>query len=156
MVTQTIDGNNYWGMFIYSPAGGNHRFTFECIQGGVAVYSSGYLNSPVALSTGVWYHVALVRSGTNFYYFLNGNSFASPPTSSASLPDFNALLYVGSYGTLGHELNGWLDEFRVSKGVPRWTSNFTPPIGPYARDANAVLLLHMDGADASTTFIDSY
>ena len=26
---------------------------------------------------------------------------------------------------------GWIDEVRVSKGIARWTSNFTPPTQPY-------------------------
>jgi hypothetical protein len=26
---------------------------------------------------------------------------------------------------------GWLDEIRVSKGIARWTANFTPPASPY-------------------------
>jgi hypothetical protein len=30
------------------------------------------------------------------------------------------------------DVNGWLDEFRVSKGVARWTSNFTPPTEEYS------------------------
>jgi hypothetical protein len=29
------------------------------------------------------------------------------------------------------DFNGWLDEFRISKGIARWTSNFTPPTAPY-------------------------
>jgi hypothetical protein len=27
--------------------------------------------------------------------------------------------------------NGWIDEVRISKGIARWTSNFTPPTQPY-------------------------
>ena len=26
---------------------------------------------------------------------------------------------------------GYLDELRISKGIARWTSNFTPPVVPY-------------------------
>jgi hypothetical protein len=26
---------------------------------------------------------------------------------------------------------GWMDEIRMSKGVARWTANFTPPAAPY-------------------------
>jgi len=27
--------------------------------------------------------------------------------------------------------NGWLDEFRLSKGIARWTADFTPPSEEY-------------------------
>ena len=29
-------------------------------------------------------------------------------------------------------MNGYLDEFRLSKGIARWTANFTPPNRPYS------------------------
>jgi hypothetical protein len=28
---------------------------------------------------------------------------------------------------------GYMDEVRISKGIARWTSNFTPPTGAYFR-----------------------
>jgi len=35
-------------------------------------------------------------------------------------------------------LNGYLDELRVSKGIARWTSNFTPPSEAYYVELNVV------------------
>lgn len=35
---------------------------------------------------------------------------------------------IGTYsGTAGGYLTGYVDEFRVSNGIARWTGNFTPP-----------------------------
>lgn len=31
----------------------------------------------------------------------------------------------------GSTLNGWIDEFRLSKGIARWTENFTAPTVAY-------------------------
>jgi len=61
---------------------------------------------------------------------------------------------------IGSESNGLgflgsIEEVRISKGVARWTANFTPPTSPYTSDANSSLLLHMDGTPGSTTFTDS-
>jgi hypothetical protein len=42
-------------------------------------------------------------------------------------------------------LNGWLDEFRFSKGIARWTSNFTPPTGAYAGEYTLAVNVVGDG-----------
>ena len=42
------------------------------------------------------------------------------------------------FNHLGHE--GWLDEYRISKGVARWAANFTPPARPYSASARVWLI----------------
>ncbi|MGA2237698.1 MAG: LamG domain-containing protein [Candidatus Bathyarchaeia archaeon] len=105
------------------------------------------------LSTNTWYHVALVRNGNSWYIFQNGAQCGTTVTNAKTVPDIAGGITIGEYGG-AYFLNGWLDEFRISKGIGRWTNNFTPPTSAYTRDSNTVLLLHMDGIDASTAFID--
>jgi hypothetical protein len=87
---------------------------------------------PVA---GTWYHVALVRTGGVFKLFINGTSLGDGTdrdmTTSAALAIGRADSGTGEFGAL----NGWMDEVRVSKGIARWTSNFTPPQLPYGQVA---------------------
>ncbi len=104
-----------------------------------------------ALNT--WYHVALVRSGSSWYAFVNGVSLGTK-TSSASIGDYTGAFIIGAnYNVAGNFLNGYLDEFRVSS-LARWTANFTAPSSAYSNDANTLLLIHADGANNSTTFTD--
>lgn len=120
---------------------------------------NSYFNTSPNLVGGTWYHFAWVHIGaTGVNQVFQDGVQIGAVTETTAFPDVTGTtnLFIGSSATPNNYLSGWLDEFRVSKGVARWTSNFTPPIGSYARDANTVLLLHMDGADASTTFIDSY
>lgn len=78
-------------------------------------------------SINTWYHVALVRSsGTNTLY-VDGVSVAS----STATPTWPATPSIG-VGRLYNDntsvtLNGFVDDLRITKGVARYTANFTPP-----------------------------
>jgi hypothetical protein len=63
--------------------------------------------------------------------FKNGAQVGSTATWSGSIGDIAAPVQIGAYATNYDYSNGWFDEFRVSKGIARWTSNFTPPTAPY-------------------------
>ncbi len=80
-------------------------------------------------STGVWIHVALARSGTDTKLFIDGTQEGATYTDSTNYGQ--ADINIGSTAGGPVTLNGWLDEIRVSKGIARWTSNFTPPTAPY-------------------------
>ena len=77
-----------------------------------------------------WYHVALVRNGSSWVFYRHGTSIATN-TNSTAVPDFGAL-YVGThYATGASSFDGYIDELRISKGIARWTANFTPPNAAY-------------------------
>ena len=122
------------------------------------------LISPTVVQVGVWYHVAVVRNGTSFVLYVDGESVST----STSTSDFNVapnpltLLNIGSYGNRAYpnSFGGYIDDLRITKGVARYTSNFNPPTAelpdPSDPDFDSVsLLLHGDGNNGSTTFIDS-
>ena len=51
-------------------------------------------------------------------------------------------LWGQQIGSVGHDgannyFNGYFDEIRISKGVARWWSNFTPPSSPYDHTCSA-------------------
>jgi hypothetical protein len=115
--------------------------------------ANDYSVNAASLAVNTWYHVAFVRSGSSLYIFQNGVQ-AGTTGNAFAMRDCATTLKIGYLGTGATYLNGWLDEFRISKGVARWTSNLTPSTSVYSDDSNTVLLLDMDGADGSTTFID--
>jgi hypothetical protein len=78
-----------------------------------------------------WTHYALVRSGNNFYTFQNGN-LISTFNSSASIYNNSGATEIGSWTPGSVYFPGYIDELRFSKGIARWTSNFTPPSAPYS------------------------
>jgi hypothetical protein len=92
--------------------------------------------------------------------FVNGSQIGTTQTNSTgyNLEGANNTS-IGAQSN-NYFLNGYIDDLRITKGVARYTSNFTPPqqqlpdpSDPYG--GNVSLLLHMDGADGSTTFTDS-
>lgn len=91
----------------------------------------------IALSTGVWQHIALVRSGTRLITFIDGQ-IAKENTISASASVYWGgadTLRLGSWGTGGQNggylYSGYMDEFRVAN-YAAWTAAFTPPTEPYS------------------------
>jgi hypothetical protein len=90
------------------------------------------LTSTNNVTTGQWYHFALTRSGTTARLFLNGTLEASGTSSVNFYETAQALgrVYATSTGTTQY-LNGYLDDVRVTKGVARYTANFTPPAAAF-------------------------
>jgi hypothetical protein len=80
------------------------------------------------LNQNTWYHVALVRNGTSFKTYLDGVNQASA-TNSGPVNNPNNLLSVG--GRNANYMNGYLQDLRITKGVARYTSNFTPPTAAF-------------------------
>lgn len=83
------------------------------------------------LTQDIWTHIAVVRSGNTFYLFKDG-VLANTLTSSAALYDSGSSpLLIGGGNYTSTYFQGAMDELRISKGVARWTSDFTPPTAPY-------------------------
>ena len=87
------------------------------------------MNGSWTPSIDTWYHVAITRSGSTWRSFVNGTQVGT--SSYASYPDLNGDMYIGSLESGSFSHNGYIDEMRISKGIARWTSNFTPPVAPY-------------------------
>ncbi len=79
-----------------------------------------------------WHHVALIRVGNNLYVALDGVLSTAKDVTGKSMADSAYTVAVGRMGEYNTQWwNGWIDEVRISKGIARWTSNFTPPTGEY-------------------------
>lgn len=88
----------------------------------------------LTVTTGTWYHVAVVRNGTLFSIYVNGEAGASTGTSSGSINVVTDTLKIG--GASGNpggitDAAAYMKGIRVTKGVARYTANFTPPTGPF-------------------------
>ncbi len=82
-------------------------------------------------SLNTWQHIALVRYGNNLVLYKDGVNIGFNDVTGLSLtPPSGATIGSDASATYSY-MFGYLDEVRISKGIARWTSNFTPPNSPY-------------------------
>lgn len=119
--------------FMYEGRGASTTPTIY-MNGATLTYYTNGINAitGATLSTGVWYHVALARSGTSTKMFLDGTQTGSTYTDSTNYTNIAGRPVFGIESGLSlHSLNGYLDDLRVTKGVARYTSNFTAPTAAF-------------------------
>jgi hypothetical protein len=103
------------------------------------------VNSVVA---GQWNHIAISRiSGTN-YLFVNG---AVAGTSTQTFPNQANYVSIGAAPAYAFFFNGYIDEVRISKGVARYYSAFTPPTTAFAIDTSVGSLIMAEGGGGINT-----
>lgn len=134
--SQRSDADNRVAFYLGSTAGtGVKYFELMTCSGGVCS-DGGFSIHPEGITTNQWYHIALVgwgggTGGVGIY--IDGE--LSYAVSYPTYPNIPGALVIGYQDVVGSYLNGRIDEFRISKGIARWTSDFTPPIRQYASNA---------------------
>ena len=100
-------------------------------QDGSGANNASATSSTGAFTLGAWHHFAAVKHGTDLLLFLDGVQVAS--TTSAVRSSFPGYMRIGRLDTGGGEFPfaGYVDDFRVTKGVARYVANFTPPVAPF-------------------------
>jgi hypothetical protein len=93
-------------------------------------------------ATGTWYHLALIRYGSTIKCYVDGTALTNTAGGNPSGQSIaQGALQIGKELTGGTAQNyqGYIDEFRFSKGVARWTENFTVPYKAYQDSTPAIL-----------------
>lgn len=80
------------------------------------------------ISTDTWYHIALTRASGVFRLFVDGVSEGGTDSTARTFTD--SAMTVGAYADV-NTMNGWIENVRITKGVARYTTNFTPPDQPF-------------------------
>ncbi len=98
----------------------------------VFTYGTSTITSTGTLSGTTWYHIAVVRegTGTNQTKIYIGGTNDGTGTVSTDFTQTNAA-YVGANRTGGDPMNGYIDDLRITKGVARYTANFTAPTAAF-------------------------
>jgi len=101
------------------------------------------------INSGVWYHVAITKSGNQYRGFLNGIQTwyqylaLTPYTIGSARGLAIGSNYVTTWGTpanITNSFSGYISNLRVVKGTALYTSNFTPSTTPLTAVSGTSLL----------------
>lgn len=113
-------GKQAWMM--YFDTTGSLKFVIDPDDTVILSSSSGVIQA------GVWQHVAVTKSGSAFKAFVNGMVVATA-SQSHTMQNGSGALEIGDVSDGGsHDLNGYVSDLRITKGLARYTSAFTPPV----------------------------
>ena len=137
----TIEGWFYWTsktnqqiLFSKNPSGYSQLSIVKNATHGL--YIEGLLDTDAnfgstpsandTVTTGVWYHLAVVRYDNVYTLYLNGVS-KSTITQAGTLKTNTAAFVIGSRDPGTFPFSGYVDDFRVTKGHARYITAFTAP-----------------------------
>ena len=114
---------NESSFFIY-----NGKLYHQSSQGGS--FHSDNISIPSVVQTGEWQHWAVTcDANADCKWYLNGTlmwSYAHVFPTKKTGTIWRAVIGAGQYLT-DDNLDGYIQDFRITKGLVRYTSNFTPP-----------------------------
>lgn len=145
-----LDGTHYGVTSQWGTTAGDRSFYIDRTAANkftVYFYADSVLKSievaSAAYAAGQWHHFAFVRSGNVFSLYINGTSVGTPVTDAGTMSNSAETLRIGMVGnaTDGYYLmNGYIDEYRITKGIARYTANFTPPTVSFGNPTNYFLV----------------
>lgn len=117
----------------------NNGWFIEILSTGAVLFgygtssSSYYLTTSASFTTGSWQHLACVRQGAVVTVYRDGTSVGAATLADAASHDkVGSPLYIGQYqSNASYNYNGYIDEYRITKGVARYTTTFTPPTAAF-------------------------
>jgi hypothetical protein len=94
--------------------------------------STSMMTSTTAAGDNTWHHLAITRSGNVWRLFVDGVQ-QSTVTSSVSLDGGVAANIDIGRGGISSDADwaGYLDDLRITRGIARYTANFTPPAAKF-------------------------
>ena len=130
---------------IWDQRDGSNGWVVNFVSGQVGLYSepsSAYVFQSSALSANVWYHIAVVRSGTDVTLYIDGVSTNTATNSSNFTED--AATIGARYTRDQQYFSGYITNARLVKGTAVYTAAFTPPTEPLTAVSGTSLLTCQD------------
>jgi hypothetical protein len=112
------------------------------------------------MSTGQWYHVAYVRESGTLKMYFNGTVDSNTQSYSSQFGKTGTVYLGDQHAGGGGAPQYYIDDLRVTKGLARYTSNFTAPTTAHLTSAgdslkNIVVNEDADGIIIGTSGIST-
>ena len=95
-----------------------------------------------AINDGEWHHLAVVSDGTDYDLYMDGTRVANNIGAATTIVDSDTFMIGAEYdgsAALGNYFNGYIDDFRITNGVARYSgASFTPPSTAHLTSAGDV------------------
>ncbi len=102
-------------------------------------YSGGSIfTSNTTMSTGQWYHIAFVRESGTLKMYFNGTVDSSTQSFSSQYGKTDTVYLGDQHAGGGGAPQYYVDDLRVTKGLARYTGNFTAPTTAHLTSAGDV------------------
>ena len=124
-------------------------------QGKIKWYYDGGSNftSSTTMSTGQWYHVAYVRESGTLKMYFNGTVDSNTQSYSSQFGKTGTLYFGDQHAGGGGAPQYYIDDLRITKGLARYTSNFTAPTTAHLTSAGDSLKNIIVNEDADGVII---
>jgi hypothetical protein len=97
---------------------------------GVILGGNTNVANTISFTLNTWHHIAVVRNAGTYKVFKDGTDITTSTYTDSSTLDLSGMI-IGDSSVSGRNFVGYIDEFRITKGVARWTANYTPPTAPF-------------------------
>lgn len=114
-----------WEIILEKTAGILHFFHHSGTSG------SYILKSSTKIADGVVHHIAVTREGSMMRLFIDGNLHDSRVEFREYTSEAPLCIGYQHGGGSRYPYKGMIDELRITKGIARYTTNFTPPDAPF-------------------------
>lgn len=100
-----------WNTLFCRDGGGQHHLLIQDSTNEIGFYNSSFYSSGYSLTAGNWYHIVLIKNGTNSKLYINGDL---KQNSDSSFGNNNyPLSRIGNYGGETQGSLGKIDEVRI-------------------------------------------
>lgn len=115
--------------------------------------TSNFASANPAVSTGAWTHIALVRHSGTLKMYINGTAESNTASHSGQFGRSHTMYFGDQHGGGAGAPQYYMDDLRITKGLARYTANFTAPTTAHSTSAGDSLKNIIVNSDADGVIV---